>query len=71
MGKIAVVVINGTTRKYDREYHYLVPDEFRDSLAAGMRVIVPFGAGNKPREGYVMGFAESSEFDGIKEIKSH
>ena len=69
MGKIAVVVINGTTRKYDREYHYLVPDEFRDSLAAGMRVIVPFGAGNKPREGYVMGFAESSEFDGIKEIK--
>ena len=69
MGKIAVVVINGTTRDFDREYHYLVPEEFRSSLEAGMRVIVPFGRGNRPKEGYVIGFADSSEFDGLKEIK--
>ena len=43
MGRIAVVVINGATREFDREYHYLVPEELRDSLEAGMRVIVPFG----------------------------
>jgi len=69
MGRIAVVVINGTTRDFDREYHYLVPEEFRSSLEAGMRVIVPFGRGNRPKEGYVIGFADSSEFDGLKEIK--
>jgi len=70
MGRIAVVVINGATREFDREYHYLVPEEFRDSLEAGMRVIVPFGKGNRPKEGYVIGFADDSEFSGLKEIKN-
>lgn len=69
MGRIAVVVINGTTREFDKEYHYLVPREFCDSLEPGMRVIVPFGRANKSKEGYVIGFAERSEFDGLKEIK--
>lgn len=69
MGRIAVVVINGATREFDREYHYLVPEELRDSLEAGMRVIVPFGKGNRPKEGYVIGFADDSEFEGLKEIK--
>ncbi len=69
MGKIAVVVINGTTREFDREYHYLIPDDFCDSLVAGMRVIVPFGRGNNSKEGYVLGFTEQSGFAGLKEIK--
>lgn len=69
MGKIAVVVISGATREFDREYHYIVPEEFSGSLEAGMRVIVPFGKGNRPKEGYVIGFAANKEFDGLKEIK--
>ena len=69
MKKIAVVVINGTTRDFDREYHYIVPEEFHEKLEVGMRVIVPFGRGSRPKEGYVIGFADNSEFDGLKEIK--
>lgn len=69
MGKIAVVIINGATREFDRQYHYLVPDAEEAGLAAGMRVIVPFGGGNRLREGYVTGFAESSEYANLKSIK--
>lgn len=69
MGKIAVVAINGTMREFDKPYHYLVPEEFSDSLLPGMRVIVPFGSGNSLKEGYVLGFADDSEYDRLKSIK--
>ncbi len=69
MGKIAIVVINGTTREFDKQYHYLVPESFTESLMTGMRVIVPFGGGNSLKEGCVIGFAESSDYKGLKSIK--
>ena len=69
MGKIAIVVINGTTREFDRQYHYLVHENMADSLLTGMRVIVPFGGGNSLKEGYVLGFADSSDFKNLKSIK--
>ncbi len=69
MDKIAVVVINGTTREFDRQYHYLVPQGLSDGLQAGMRVIVPFGGGNISMEGFVIGFADSSEYKNLKNIK--
>ena len=68
MRKIAVVVISNTTREYDREYHYFVPEAFCGGLLPGMRVIVPFGKSNKLKEGYVLGFAEDSDFGELKEI---
>ena len=68
MDKIAVVVINGTTREFDREYHYLVPESMIDTLEPGMRVIVPFGGGNTPKEGYVLGFADDSGQRNLKSI---
>lgn len=69
MDKIAIVVLNGTTREFDKQYHYLVPDSLKDSLTAGMRVIVNFGKGNTLKEGYVLGFAERSEYKDLKSIK--
>jgi primosomal protein N' (replication factor Y) len=69
MDKIAVVVLNGTTREFDRQYHYLAPESLAEGLSVGMRVIVPFGGGNSLKEGYVIGFAESSDFRNLKSIK--
>ncbi|MGI6669122.1 MAG: primosomal protein N' [Acetivibrionales bacterium] len=69
MGKIAVVAISGATREYDKLYHYLVPEEFEESILPGMRVIVPFGRGDSPKEGYVFGFAGSLESRPLKKIK--
>ena len=69
MDKIAVIVINGATREFDKPYHYLVPDAETDIILTGMRVIVPFGGGNSLREGYVIGFAEVSDYKNLKRIK--
>lgn len=45
--KAARVVIDRAARSYDKEYDYLIPDDIE--AAAGCRVVVPFGAGNRPR----------------------
>ena len=62
MDKIAVVVINGATREFDKQYHYSVPRNLEDKVLPGIRVIVPFGKGNSTKEGYVLGFAEKGEY---------
>ena len=40
-----------------------------DIVKPGVRVIVPFGRGDKSREGYVLDILESTDFDELKEIK--
>ena len=68
MKKIAVVAISNTTRKFDREYHYYVPEALSREALPGMRVMVPFGMGNRSKEGYILGFVNESEFSSLKEI---
>lgn len=69
MDEIAIVVISGATREFDKHYHYLVPDELAGKLLPGMRVIVPFGRGDKLKEAYVFGFTESTEYKDLKQIR--
>ncbi len=38
----------------DRPYSYLVPRALQDTLRPGMRVLVPFGQGNRPTDGLVL-----------------
>ena len=68
MKKIAVVVIKGSTREFDKEYHYRIPDELLGRVMQGIRVIVPFGRGNSMKEGYVFGLADSSDYSNLKDI---
>ena len=46
------VVLADSTRAFDREYTYLVPEGM--SLLPGMRVLVPFGMKNALRDGWVV-----------------
>ncbi len=41
----------------DRPFDYVVPDELRDRVAAGMRVRAPFGRGNRSVVGYCVRLA--------------
>ena len=50
---IAKIALSAATFAIDRPYDYLVPQELRD-LPAGVRVIVPFGPGNRRTEGLVL-----------------
>ncbi len=69
MRKVAVVVLSGTTRDFDKQYHYLVPENMEGAIKTGVRAIVPFGGGNSLKEGYVIGFAQSSAYKNLKYIK--
>ena len=68
MGDIASVVISNCTRDFDKEYHYIIPDKFKDVVKPGMRVIMPFGKGDAPREAYIQDIDEKSERSGLKNI---
>ena len=70
MSRIVSVAIGNSTREFDKEYHYIVPDALKDAVVPGVRVIVPFGGADRSREAYVLGFVEKTEItSGLKEIK--
>ncbi|MGN1120416.1 MAG: primosomal protein N', partial [Oscillospiraceae bacterium] len=53
-GKLAAdIAVEGTLYGFDSLFSYEIPDDLRDRVRAGMRVVVPFGRGNKKRVGLV------------------
>jgi primosomal protein N' (replication factor Y) len=68
--KYAQVIIDISRRGLDRPFCYRIPEELQQSVRAGSIVMVPFGAGNTLRKGYVVGFADRAEVaaDKLKEI---
>ncbi len=63
---VAEVVLNSATRATDQIYHYAIPNGWQ--ITTGMRVIVPFGRGNKDMEGYVLQTVETSGLAALKPI---
>ena len=55
---IAKIALSAATFAIDRPYSYRVPPQLTDQLEPGMRVLVPFGAGNRPCEGLVLSLAQ-------------
>lgn len=62
------VVIQNSTREYDRFYDYRVPESFDAYIQPGIRVLVPFGRGGSIREGLIMEIKAESTFKGLKDI---
>lgn len=60
--RTAKVAIENTTYAFDMLFSYKIPEDMVDRLEPGMRVVVPFGRGNKKRIGLVFGL-EDAEFD--------
>ena len=51
---VAKIALKAASYAIDRPYDYAVPRELAAGLAPGMRVLVPFGAGNRRTEGLVL-----------------
>lgn len=51
---LAAVAVSSVTYGYDRRYKYTVPIELDGKAAVGVRVIVPFGNGNRKRIGVII-----------------
>lgn len=65
--RIAKIVLSAATYAIDRPYDYQIPEEMYP-LPAGVRVIVPFGAGNRRVEGLVLSVEEKEQTE--KPLKS-
>ncbi len=56
---IAKIAVSAANFAIDKPYSYTVPEGLH--LTAGMRVMVPFGRGNRPSEGVVLSLEEGDE----------
>ena len=52
----------------DRPYDYIAPDTAAEYLRPGMRVVVPFGRGNRKTEAMVLQLADKTEYKNVKRI---
>lgn len=64
---IAEVIINRTAKKLNRTFDYSVPEEFKDLILVGSKVLVPFGKNGKLEEAFVIKLKEKSEYE-VKDV---
>ena len=60
---IAKVAVSSAIYSFDCEYSYRIPDEYKVMAKAGVRVLVPFGKGNRKTVGFITRLYEETEFD--------
>ena len=58
----AQVIIDLSHSNVDKVFEYKIPDNL-DYIDYGWRVLVPFGRGNKPIDGYIIGISEFCSLD--------
>lgn len=67
----ADVIVDISHESVDRPFTYRIPEGLRGKLETGMSVLVPFGKGDRKRQGYITSFRDSISFDEsrVKEIE--
>ena len=65
---IAGIAVDNTTYSFDRLFSYKVPDHL-SNVKAGQRVLVPFGRGDRFRQGMILSLSYGKE-ENLKEISS-
>ena len=63
------VAVDNTTGSFDKIFDYSVPDNLADIAEPGRRVMVPFGRGNRYRQGMIM-YKKQAQSDKLKLISS-
>ena len=58
--KVAAVSVSKALYAIDKPYTYLIPADLEQTLRPGMRVLVPFGNGNRGCDGIVLSIREES-----------
>ena len=65
----AGVAVDKATLNFDREFSYIVPEQFKDIIQPGSIVLVPFGRSSALRLGVVLGTEEREDVKGLKKIE--
>lgn len=66
----ACIAVENTTYSFDKPFSYVVPQQLQSIISIGMRVLVPFGRGNKKRQGIVLSLNRCSTDENLKSIIS-
>lgn len=71
-GRFANIIIDISHEKVDRPFQYKIPPGLQGLLEPGSSVKVPFGAGNRLRQGYVIEVTDRAEYppEKLKEVDS-
>ena len=64
----AKIGVAAATFSIDKPYDYALPPSLEAEVQPGMRVMVPFGKGDRVTEGIVLSLAESSSYEKCKDI---
>lgn len=68
---VAGVTVENTVYHFDKIFDYVIPSELASTVQVGCRVLVPFGRGNKKRQGMIMSLStDNSDTSSLKEISS-
>ena len=65
---MAQVALAAATYAIDRPYSYRIPAELADRVRPGMRVLVPFGQGNRGTDGVVLRLSQETPPGRVKDI---
>lgn len=63
MDLYAEIIVDNQSSKTDTLYTYKIPFDMRKKVNIGMRVMVPFGRGNKTIQGLIINIKDSIDFD--------
>lgn len=66
---VVKIAVDQATFSFDKQYSYLWPADWGQPQV-GVRVLVPFGGGNRTRQGLVMDWEEMEEVAGLKTVLS-
>lgn len=66
---VVKIAVDQATFSFDKQYSYLWPTKL-GKPQVGVRVLVPFGGGNRTRQGLVMNTEEIAEVAGLKAVLS-
>ena len=67
---LARIAVSAATYGIDKPYAYEVPAPLRPLLDRGVRVLVPFGRGNRAAEGIVLEVGDGEKREGLKSVIS-
>ena len=70
--EFANIIVDISHEKVDRPFGYRIPEALLTQVRPGVRVNIPFGAGNTLRTGYVVEVTDRTDFpaERLKEIDS-
>ncbi len=66
---LAGVWVEDTVFHFDKTFSYVVPEDLKPVAKIGLRVKVPFGGGNRSRQGLIVSLSEGSS-EGLKSVSA-